>query len=507
MANTPLLRLDSIVKTFPGVLANDHVSLEIQAGEIHCLLGENGAGKTVLMSVLYGMYEPDAGRVYLKGQPLHLRSPKDAIRNRIGMVHQHFMLVPTLTVVENMVLGQYPVWRVLHDMGKVAAAIRSLGRDLGMEIDPQAYVSALSVGEQQRVEILKAIYHGADLLILDEPTAVLTPQETGQLLSLLRRLADRGMTIIFITHKLEEVMQASDRVTVLRDGKVVATVNTKETNARELARMMVGRDVLMELPRKPACPGEPALSVSHLTVVNERGLTAVKDLSLQVSAGEIVGIAGVSGNGQSELALTLSGLLPPAEGEIKLCGHPTALHYSPRALAHQGLAHIPEDRIKMGVILPFSVAENFILHDYSDRPYCRHGFLAFRHIADHAQELVTKFDVRTSDVDNQVEHLSGGNQQKLVVARELFRHPRFLLVNQPTRGIDVGATEFVLQQILSQRDSGAGILLISTELEEIYAVADRILVMYEGQIVGEAPPDHARIEEVGLMMAGKKAGD
>jgi simple sugar transport system ATP-binding protein len=310
------------------------------------------------------------------------------------------------------------------------------------------------------------------------------------------------MTIIFITHKLEEVMQVSDRVTVLRDGKVVATVNTKETNPRELARMMVGRDVLMELPRKTAQPGDCALEVSGLSVMNERGLITVKNVSLTVHTGEIVGIAGVSGNGQTELALALSGLLSPLEGEIKLCGKPikTASHM----LTKGGMAHIPEDRIKMGIILPFSVAENLIVHEYCDEPYCHSGFLSFRRIADHAQQLVDKFDIRTSDVDNEIEHLSGGNQQKLVVARELDRKPLFLLVNQPTRGIDVGATEFVLQQILNQRDAGTGVLLISTELEELFAVADRILVMYEGQIVGEMPADRSRIEELGLMMAGKK---
>jgi len=498
----PLLHMDNIVKTFPGVVANDHVSLEVRSGEIHSLLGENGAGKTVLMSILYGLYAPDEGQIYYRGQLLHIRSPKDAIAHRIGMVHQHFMLVPTLTVMENIVLGQYRLWKVLNDMDQVAAHIRALSAEYGLDVDPTALVGRLSVGEQQRVEILKTMYHGADLLILDEPTAVLTPQETGQLLKLLRQLAERGMTIIFITHKLEEVMQVSDRVTVLRDGKVVATVDTTNTTARDLARMMVGRDVLMELPRKPAHPGESVLSVTGLWVENERGLTAVKDVSFNVRAGEIVAIAGVSGNGQTELALALSGLAFPSHGEIKLAGKPV-VRSTPRALGHAGLAHIPEDRIKMGIVLPFSVAENFILHEYDSMPYARHGFLAFRTISDHAWELVRKFDVRTNDVDNEIEHLSGGNQQKVVVARELTRHPRFLLVNQPTRGIDVGATEFVLQQILAQRDAGAAILLISTELEEIFAVADRILVMYEGRIVGEVPADRRLIEEVGLMMAGK----
>ncbi|MDR3573537.1 MAG: ABC transporter ATP-binding protein [Anaerolineaceae bacterium] len=502
MVDTPLLRLDNIVKTFPGVVANDHVSLDVRTGEIHCLLGENGAGKTVLMSILYGLYTPDSGQIYYNGQPLRIRSPKDAINQHIGMVHQHFMLVPTLTVAENIILGQYPFWHVYRDMEKVSERITQLSRERGLNVDPHALISNLSVGEQQRVEILKALYHGAELLILDEPTAVLTPQETGQLLSLLHTLAGHGMTIIFITHKLEEVMQVSDRVTVLRDGKVVATVNTKETNPRDLARMMVGRDVLMELPRKPAHPGDCVLEVSGLSVTNERGLTAVKDVSINIRTGEIVGIAGVSGNGQTELALALSGLLPASRGEIRLCGE--IVKPSAHMLARGGLAHIPEDRIRMGIILPFSVAENMIVHESRNEPYSHNGFLSFRRIAQHARELVDKFDIRTSDVDNEIEHLSGGNQQKLVVARELDRKPRFLLVNQPTRGIDVGATEFVLQQILNQRDAGTGILLISTELEELFAVADRIVVMYEGQIVGEMPADRSRIEEVGLMMAGKR---
>ncbi|MCX6080838.1 MAG: ABC transporter ATP-binding protein [Chloroflexi bacterium] len=503
MSEQLLLQFDNITKTFPGVIANNHISFDVRASEIHCLLGENGAGKTVLMNILYGLFPPDSGQILYKGHSLRIHSPKDAIHQRIGMVHQHFMLVPTLTVAENIILGQYPFWRTLHDLAKVSDRIRALSCELGMDVNPNTLVSELSVGEQQRVEIIKTMYHGADLLILDEPTAVLTPQETGLLLVLLRKLSERGMTIIFITHKLEEVMQVSDRVTVLRDGKVINTVNTKDTNSRELARMMVGRDVLMELPRHAPEPGKPVLAVQNLAVVTERGLVAVKDVSFEVHAHEIVGIAGVSGNGQTELVLALSGLLPIQHGSIQVCGKMVKL--TPHDLAHAGMAHIPEDRIKMGVVLPFSVAENLILHDYRDRRYSKRWLLSFRKIADHAWDLVRKFDVRTNDIENEIDHLSGGNQQKVVVARELFREPQVLLVNQPTRGIDIGATEFVLQQILSQRDAGTGILLISTELEEIFSLADRILVMYEGQIVGEVPADHSLIEEVGLMMAGKVA--
>ncbi|NWG75195.1 MAG: ABC transporter ATP-binding protein [Rubrivivax sp.] len=499
----PLLRMENIVKTFPGVTANRGINLEVRRGEIHCLLGENGAGKSVLMGQLYGLLHPDSGHIYYQGQPLRLRSPNDAIRHRIGMVHQHFMLVPTLSVAENMILGQHRPWKVLRKMSSVSERIRTLGREFGLEVNPEALISELSVGEQQRVEILKALYHGVDLLILDEPTAVLTPQETTQLLTLLRSLADKGLTIIFITHKLEEVMMVSDRVTVLRDGKEVATLNTIETNPRELARLMVGREVLMEFARHPVQPGEVVLSVRHLVVNNERGLPAVKDVSFEVREREIVGIAGVSGNGQSELALALAGLAPITGGEIRLGGQMTH-NLSPRRLSQLGLTHIPEDRHRMGVILPFSVAENFIMHEYDCAPYARRGFLAFRRIEHHAWELVKKFAIRAADVADEIGHLSGGNQQKVVVARELHRDPRLLLVNQPTRGIDVGATEFVLQQILLHKESGAAVLLISTELEELLALSDRILVMYEGQLMGEVPARRELVEEIGLLMAGKK---
>jgi simple sugar transport system ATP-binding protein len=499
----PLLKMEHIVKTFPGVVANQGVSLEVRSQEIHSLLGENGAGKTVLMSILYGLYQPDSGQIYYKGQPLEVHSPKDAIRNRIGMVHQHFMLVPTLTVAENIVLGQYHPWKVLSDMDQVSERIRKLSTEFGLNVHPTALVSELSVGEQQRVEILKNLYHGADLLILDEPTAVLTPQETEHLLEFLRNLADRGMTIIFITHKLEEVMQVSDRVTVLRDGKVVATVNTSDTNPRELARLMVGREVLMELPRAHGEPGQVVLSVDNLFIDDERGLPAVRGISFQVRAQEIVGIAGVSGNGQSELALALAGMMPVTAGQINLGGQPVH-NLKPRDLSEMGLAHIPEDRHRMGIVLPFSVAENFILHNYYQPPFARNGFLSSRKISSHAWDLVNKFDVRLSDVEDEIAHLSGGNQQKAVVARELQRDPQFMLVNQPTRGIDIGAMEFVLQQILVHRDTGAAVLLVSTELEELFAVSDRILVMYEGKIVGEVQPDRSLVEEVGLMMAGKQ---
>jgi simple sugar transport system ATP-binding protein len=498
-----ILRMEEIHKSFPGgVFANRGVNLEVHQGEIHCLLGENGAGKTVLMSVLYGLYKPDSGSIFYKNEKFDVHNPKDAIQNRIGMVHQHFMLVETLSVAENIILGQYKPWKVLNNLDPVIKKIQQMSKDYRLNVDPTSLVKDLSVGEQQRVEILKALYHGADLLILDEPTAVLTPQESENLLDFLRQLADKGLTIVFITHKLEEVMQISDRVTILRDGKTIATVNTKETNPRELAKMMVGRDVLMDLNKKEKQPGKVIFSVKNLNVKDERGLPAVKNFSFDVYEREVVGIAGVSGNGQSELALALAGLMDSDFDSIILNDISITKRDLTR-LNQLGMAHIPEDRQKMGLILPFSVSENFIAETFNDRPFSKYGFLQFKTIKNYSQSLVKKFSIRVGDVDEEIAHLSGGNQQKVVVARELDRRPKFLLVNQPTRGIDIGATEFVRQQIIAERDGGAAILLISTDLEEIFALSDRILVMFEGQIMGEVSPNPDMIEQVGLLMAGK----
>ncbi len=501
-----LLKLDKIVKTFPGVRANRGVSLEIRKGEIHCLLGENGAGKTVLMSIVYGLHQPDSGQVIYNGEHLDLRSPKDAIKRRIGMVHQHFMLVPTLTVAENIILGQYPPWKILRHMDRVEEKIEKLSREFGLKIDPKALIHTLSVGEQQRVEILKTLYHGVDLLILDEPTAVLTPQETDRLLVFLKEMAGRGLTVIFITHKLDEVMQVSDRVTVLRDGREVATVVTAKASPRMLAKLMVGREVLLEPPPREGPKGENVLSVKNLFVNDERDLPAVREVSLEVRSGEIVGVAGVSGNGQSELALALAGLMPVAGGEIHLDGS-VATNLSPRKLSCLGLAHVPEDRHRMGVVLPFSVAENFVLHEFDHPPFARNGFLRYKMIKSHAMDLVRQYDVRLGGVDDEIVNLSGGNQQKVVIARELHRKPRLLLVNEPTRGIDIGATEFVRRQIAAQRDAGAAVLLISSDLEELIALSDRLLVFFEGRIVGQIRASRDRIEEIGLLMAGKSGKD
>ena len=498
-----ILRMENIHKSFPGgVLANRGVNLEVRQGEIHCLLGENGAGKTVLMSILYGLYKPDSGCIIYKNENFDIHSPKDSILQRIGMVHQHFMLVETLSVAENIILGQYKPWKVLQNLEPVINKIRQMSKDYGLNVDPLSMVQDLSVGEQQRVEILKVLYHGADLLILDEPTAVLTPQESEHLLDFLRQLADKGLTIVFITHKLEEVMRISDRVTILRDGKTIGTLNTKDTNPRELAKMMVGRDVLMDLHKKDKSPGKVIFSVNNLNVKDERGLPAVRNVSFEVHEREVVGIAGVSGNGQSELALALAGLIN-ADFDSLVLNDQIITRNDLQKLNRLGMAHIPEDRQKMGLILPFSVSENFIAETFNDRPFSKFGFLQFNTIREYSQSLVKKFSIRVGDVEEEIAHLSGGNQQKVVVARELDRRPKFLLVNQPTRGIDIGATEFVRQQIIAERDSGAGILLISTDLEEIFGLSDRILVIFEGRIMGEVPAEPDQIEHVGLLMAGK----
>jgi ABC-type uncharacterized transport system ATPase subunit len=498
-----LLRMEEIHKSFPGgVFANRGINLEVHQGEIHCLLGENGAGKTVLMSILYGLYKPDSGTIYYKNNKFDVHNPKDAIQNRIGMVHQHFMLVETLSVTENIILGQYKPWKVLNNLDPVIKKIQQMSKEYGLNVNPTSLVQDLSVGEQQRVEILKALYHGADLLILDEPTAVLTPQESEHLLDFLRQLADKGLTIVFITHKLEEVMQISDRVTILRDGKTIATVNTKETNPREMAKMMVGRDVLMDLNKKEKQPGKVIFSVKNLNVKDERGLPAVRNFSFDVHEREVVGIAGVSGNGQSEMALALAGLMK-SEFDSIILNNKLITKQDLSRLNQLGMAHIPEDRQKMGLILPFTVSENFIAETFNDHPFSKYGFLQFKTIKNYSQSLVKKFSIRVGDVDEEIAHLSGGNQQKVVVARELDRRPKFLLVNQPTRGIDIGATEFVRQQIIAERDEGAAILLISTDLEEIFALSDRVLVMFEGQIMGEVSPNPDMIEQVGLLMAGK----
>lgn len=492
--------LRNITKHFPGVRANDRVSFDVRAGDIHALLGENGAGKSTLMKILYGLYPADDGEILINDAPAKIKSPLDAMRQGIGMVHQHFQLVPPFTVAENIALGLRSPREPLLDLEAVSARLRDLSARYGLVVDPHALVWQLAVGQQQRVEILKALYRDAALLILDEPTAVLVPQEVDDLFVTLRKLTETGHALIFISHKLHEVMAISDRVTVLRDGRVVGSVKTKETNTQELARMMVGRDVVTAWDKPPRKTDEVVLQIQNLGARDDKGLPAVKNLSLDVRAGEIVGIAGVSGNGQRELAETIVGLRPATGGNLTVGGK-NVTGYAPAAIIAQQVAFIPEERMTMGVIRDFTVQENAILETHADVPLSRNTFFDFGKIQAHASKLVREYDVKTPTLDTPVKALSGGNIQKLILARELSRQPKLLIASQPTRGVDIGATEYIHQRLIEQRNAGTAILLISEDLDEVLALADRIAVMYEGEIVGIVPPN-TRVEELGLMMAG-----
>src|SRR5213592_957358 len=497
----PVLELRGITKQFPGVLANDHVDFDLRRGEVHALLGENGAGKSTLMNILYGLYHPDEGQILVKGEPVRFHSPKDAINRGIGMVHQHFMLIPVMTVAENIVLANEPTRAgLLLDTGAADRRVRELSRSFNFAIDPDAKIQNITVGQQQRVEILKALYRNADILILDEPTAVLTPQEATELFAILKDLVEEGMSIIFISHKLNEVLDIADRITVLRRGKMVETIPREGATEAGLARSMVGREVLLRVDKKPATPGETLMDVDEVHVVDDRGLEAVRGVSFHVRAGEIVGIAGVDGNGQTELIDALSGLRRPSEGRILIEGHDLT-NANANDHLEAGLGHIPEDRQRSGLILEFSLAENLVLHDYDKQPYSRFGALSLRRIFSRARTLLQEYDVRGGGARTPAAALSGGNQQKVVVAREVSRNPRVLIAAQPTRGLDVGAIEFVHRQLVAERDSGRGVLLVSLELEEIVSLSDRILVIYEGRIVGEYPPDVSE-EELGIAMTG-----
>jgi len=491
-----------ITKTWPGVVANDDVSLSVRRGAIHALVGENGAGKTTLMNILYGMLRPDSGTIFVNGNKADIHGPRDAIARGIGMVHQHFMLIPVMTVGENIVLGREPVTNGdIYDTVSVTRTISDLSAQYGLQIDPNARLGDLPVGLQQRVEILKVLYRGADILILDEPTGVLTPQESTDLFRVLRGLVERGKTIIFITHKLREVLEISDTVTVLRRGKVVGEVQTKDTSEEEIARMMVGRDVLLRVDKQPAKPGPVVLRVDHLVVNTEQGLPAVRDVSFELRSGEILGIAGVEGNGQNELIEALAGVLPAASGHIYLKDSDVT-ELGARAIRDAGIAHIPEDRRGSGLILNYSIADNAILGRQRSEAFARGGFvLRLSNIGDWARRLIKEYDVRTPSEETPVKSLSGGNQQKVIVARELASKPTVLLAAQPTRGVDIGAIEFIHQQLVAQRDAGAAILLVSAELEEIRSLSDRIAVMYEGRIVS-VEPANAPEERLGLLMTG-----
>jgi ABC-type uncharacterized transport system ATPase subunit len=490
-----------IVKQFPGVLANDRIDFDVRSGEIHALLGENGAGKSTLMKILYGLYRPDEGRILLNGEAASITSPSDAIHLGIGMIHQHFMLVPTLSVAENVALGLSSSRGFLLDLDVVAERIRELSAAYGLQVDPTAMVWQLAVGEQQRVEILKALYRGADLLILDEPTAVLTPQEVEDLFGTLQRMAKDGHALIFISHKLHEVLSISDRVTVLRDGRVVQTLPTSGTTRNELARLMVGREVLLRVERPPLDLEDVRLALTGVWAMGDRNVPALRDVSLAVRAGEILGIAGVSGNGQRELAQVIAGLRPPTQGKITIDGVDVT-GWVPSRLLDQGLSYIPEERMRDGAIRDFSVAENLILRDHACRPYANGMFMSFGQIAARTDDLIRDFDIRTPSRDTPLKSLSGGNIQKMILARELSRQPSVLVAAQPTRGVDISATEYIHRLLVEQRAKGTATLLISEDLDEIRNLSDRIAVMYEGQIMGIVDRDEATVEQLGLLMAG-----
>jgi len=495
------MEMEGIVKRFPGVLANDHIDFDVRSGEVHALLGENGAGKSTLMRVLYGLYRPDEGQIRINGRTVAIESPHDAIRSGIGMIHQHFMLVPSLSVAENVALGLPSSRGSLTDLDRVSKRIRELAEVYGLQVDPEAYVWQLAVGQQQRVEIIKALYRGAALLILDEPTAVLTPQEVSELFVTLRQMVKDRHALIFISHKLHEVLDISDRVTVLRDGRVIGTQATAQTTRGELARMMVGREMGLKPERIQMEQGQVRLALSDLWVKSDRETPALRGVNLEVRDGEILGVAGVSGNGQRELAEVITGLRPPSGGKVFLEGKDiTGL--SPNAVIERGVSYIPEERMRDGMIKEFNVAENLILREHDQQPYSRYGFFNFRAISRRSAELVRNFNVKTPSQETPVKNLSGGNIQKLLLARELSRQPRVLIASQPTRGLDIGATEYVHHRLLEQRAEGTAILLISEDLDEILTLSDRIAVIYEGQIMGEVITEQATAEQLGLMMAG-----
>jgi simple sugar transport system ATP-binding protein len=495
------LELKGITKRFPGVVANDHVDLVVEEGEIHALLGENGAGKTTLMNVLYGLYQADEGEILIDGKPVTFSGPGDAIAAGLGMVHQHFMLVPVFTVTENIILGNEPVEALgWLDRRRSRRRVQELGERYGLEVPPDAVTEELPVGIQQRVEILKALYRAADVLILDEPTAVLTPQETDDLFEVMRSLKQGGKSVIFITHKLNEVLAVSDRITVLRQGRVVGTTTPGEVSNEGLATMMVGRTVQLTVDKPPAKPGEPVLVVDDLVVLDDREQEAVH-VSFEVRAGEIVCVAGVQGNGQTELVEALTGLRPVASGRIELNGRNLAGR-SPDQVLSAGVGHVPEDRQHDGLVVAFSIADNLVLDTYDQEPFA-HGMVRdFTAVHEAAVERARRFDIRTPSVDVAASTLSGGNQQKVVVARELSRPISLLIASQPTRGLDVGSIEYIHEQIVAERDRGTAVLIVSSELDEVMALGDRILVMFRGRIFGQVTGEKATREALGLLMAG-----
>lgn len=496
-----MLRIENITKSFPGVLANDHISLDVREGEILALLGENGAGKTTLMNCLYGQLKPDAGQIFWRGQPVEISNSHAAVSLGIGMVHQHFMLVPALTVAENVSLGLSSTRGILLDLEYIENRLNTLSKQFSLEVDPHAIIWHLPVGAQQRVEILKALYRDIQLLILDEPTAVLTPKEVNDLFGVLRRLSSKGMSVILITHKLEEVMAISDRVTVLRDGRVVGAVKTSDTTPHELARMMVGREVVFDIHKPSLKQGKPVLEVQNVKAIGERGIFALNNISFNLHEGEILGIAGVDGNGQQELEEALCGLRRIQEGRIFLHGQEVS-RYKPHQLHQFGLAHIPSDRLDRAVAVKMTIEENMIASHISKPPYSKRGILDLKAIRQFTQRSIRAFNIQTPSPRAAVTTLSGGNQQRVVLASALGHQPRALIAAQPTRGLDVGLTQQVYERLMKERSRGAAILLISTELQEIFRLSDRIAVMYRGEIMGIAPVEKTNVDQIGMMMAG-----
>ncbi len=504
MSEAPaVLEVRGLTKRFPGVLANDHISLTLRKGMVLGLLGENGAGKSTLMNIIYGLYQPDEGEILINGKPVTIHDPNDAIRLGIGMVHQHFQLVPVLSVTENIMLGDEATRGPFLDRRSARHRITEISQQYGLDVDPDALVQDLPVGVQQRVEIIKALYRKADILILDEPTAVLTPQETEGLFLIMHALLERGVSIIFISHKLKEVLEICVEIVVLRNGKVVGHTSPGRATEEMLAEMMVGREVLLEVEKDPAHPADPVLVIRDLVVNDDRNLQAVKGISLEVRAGEIIGVAGVQGNGQTELVEAITGLRPVISGEVLINGVDVT-NAPPRRITETGVAHVPEDRQKNGMVSSFPVKDNLVLQTYYVEPYSSGIVSNERAIEETAEQLVKQYDVRTPNVFVPIGKLSGGNQQKVIIAREFSRHSRLLIAAQPTRGLDVGSIEYIHKQIVKQRDEGAGVLLVSAELDEILSLSDRVVVMFGGRIMDILPIDLATRNLCGLLMAGVK---
>lgn len=505
MGHEYIIEMLNIIKDFPGIRANDNITLQLRKGEIHALLGENGAGKSTLMSILFGLYQPTSGVIKKNGQEVKINTPNDANDLNIGMVHQHFKLVECFSVLDNIILGVEPTRGLFLEKKKAREKVLELSNKYGLKVDPDALVSDITVGMQQRTEILKMLYRDNEVLIFDEPTAVLTPQEIEELMKIMKSLAKEGKSILFITHKLNEIMEVADRCTIIRKGKYIGTVDIKDTTKEELSRMMVGRNVSFSVDKKPSTPGETVLKVEHMTVPSKaHSNNAVKDVSFNVRRGEIVCIAGIDGNGQSEFVQGLTGLENITGGTITFCGKDIS-HASIRDRSKAGMSHIPEDRHKHGLVLDYSLEQNMVLQRYWAPEFQKHGFIKSKAVRDHAVRLIEQYDVRSGQGPVTITRsMSGGNQQKAIIAREIDKAPELLVAVQPTRGLDVGAIEYIHKQLVAQRDSGKAVLLVSLELDEVMDVSDRILVMYEGELVGQLDPKKVTVEELGLYMAGAK---